>query len=146
MNDVFQTLLTAGANTQKANQVGEWGLQWAALNGSVAIVVLLLAAGADPNFRNRGGYAPLYYAILNAQEACYEALLCAGADATVVDGNGLDAVTFLRKIRGVQGKNSDAGNLQRGMEEGQLKGAVSSESTTPSERRVESSDDATPSA
>ena len=57
--DVFQTLLTAGANAQKANQVGEWGLQWAVLNGSVAIVVLLLAAGADPNFRNREGYEPL---------------------------------------------------------------------------------------
>ena len=94
-------------------------MQWAVLTGSVAILVLLLAAGDDPNFRNRGGYIPLCYAVLNAQEACHVLV----PNATDVDGN---AVTLLREIRGVPGKKSDAGNLQRGMKEGKLKGAVSS--------------------
>ena len=59
---VMKLLLDAGADSNKANDVGSTPLHWAASNGQTGAVKLLIVNGADPGKANNRGKTPLMFA------------------------------------------------------------------------------------
>ena len=70
-----------GAETDKADQIGDVALHKAAWQGHVDCLRLLLGAGADIDKADFQGRTPLHIAAIRGYRECAQLLLEAGADA-----------------------------------------------------------------
>jgi cytohesin len=74
-----RTLLEAGVDVNKANNVGVSPLYIAAQNGHEAILSALIEAGADVNKASNDGETPLIVARVRDHKAIFYILMDAGA-------------------------------------------------------------------
>ena len=97
-------LLSAGADPNAENAIGQTALHVACLWGSADVVELLLKGGADANVQNQFGVTPLHYAgqslpdskakgkmpeeVLALKKAVAQSLLAHGARTDLAAGNG----------------------------------------------------------
>lgn len=75
-----RTLLSASANVNAANKLGNTALMLAADNGHLAVARLLIAAGAEINAANKSGFTALMNAADQGDLSMVETLVIAGAD------------------------------------------------------------------
>ncbi|MCA0355009.1 MAG: ankyrin repeat domain-containing protein [Chloroflexi bacterium] len=80
--DLLDSLLSAGANSNRADQFGRTALHWAAELANTAIIVHLVGFGAKIQATTNYGYNVLHYAVLARQAGLVERLLGLGADPT----------------------------------------------------------------
>ena len=86
--DVVDKLLTAGANVNVTNKLGNTPLHGAVIMSSSSIADRLLAAGANINAVNKDGNTPLHIALRKKNISLVETLLAAKADINVANNEG----------------------------------------------------------
>ena len=62
--EVAELLISAGANVNTKDNMGELPLYWAVWMGNIALAEYLISAGADVNAKNNDGESPLSLATL----------------------------------------------------------------------------------
>jgi cytohesin len=106
--DAVRLLLEAGSDPNGTDQYQrQTPLMWAAAEGHAAVIEVLLGAGGDPDVQARrttleerkhadhptGGFTPLMFAVRNGHGAAARALLAGEADPSLVNGDGVTAMT-----------------------------------------------------
>ena len=107
--DLLRELITAGAETDKANGQGFTALMFASMgvmpeHGSrlpnhAACVAALIDAGAEVDTVSSDGATALMYACMYGREACVTMLLDANADPHAIDCRGRTALHIAQEGR-----------------------------------------------
>lgn len=87
-----EPLINAGANVNKANNLGWTPVYAAAYVGHAEIITVLKVGGADVNTPNDSGTPPICAAVYNGSAATIMALKAAGADINAIEINGLTPI------------------------------------------------------
>jgi hypothetical protein len=83
--EVVNTLITTGADVNKASNNGMTPISWASFKGHLEVVQALVAAGADVNKASNNGMTPISRASCNGHLMVVQALIAAGADVNKAD-------------------------------------------------------------
>lgn len=81
--DVYDLLLSHGADPDAADEAGETPLHWAARAGSAAAVEALIRAGSSPAALSHQGWTPLHTAVLHGSRDAAAELLKAGVPVDI---------------------------------------------------------------
>ena len=90
--DVMRLLITAGADVNMVDELGESALSTACNEGNTEAAKLLVGAGADVNVANDEGHTSLMSAAMWSDAELVEILLKAGANLDAADDDGYTAL------------------------------------------------------
>ena len=96
--DIAKTLIAAGADIHRPDNLGNTPLIHAAAHDHAELVGVLLAKGADPVVRNHKGATALHKAVMARDTAAVAALLEAGADPSMTDAAGASALSLAAEV------------------------------------------------
>ena len=86
--NIAETLITAGADTNVSDADGFYPIHYAVRNGNSSLVRILIRAGADTNISDADGFYPIHYAVRNGNFSSVRILIRAGAYLDVLQPDG----------------------------------------------------------
>lgn len=100
--DVMRLLITAGADVNMVDELGESALSTACNEGNTEAAKLLVGAGADVNVANDEGHTSLMSAAMWSDAELVEILLKAGANLDAADDEGYTALDWAKDARAAE--------------------------------------------